>query len=119
MTPSPQSARQFLESKLREIAHSLAQRDAIEVNQSADLADATQEALEREIACRDLDRNALLARQARAALDRIADGTYGVCVKCDEVIPAKRIAAVPWTAFCLSCQEQMDATPSAAEEFPG
>ena len=104
-----QLARQVLESKLREVAHRLSQRDSIEVNQSADLADATQQALDREIACRDLDRNALIARDARAALDRIADGTYGHCVKCDEVIPAKRIAAAPWTALCLSCQEKMDA----------
>ena len=117
--PNSHFARQLLESKLREVAKRLAQRDSIEVNQSADLADATQQALDREIACRDLDRNALLARQARAALDRIAGGTYGVCVKCDEVIPAKRIAAVPWTALCLSCQEKIDATPSLDEEFAG
>ena len=117
MTPNPQFAKQLLESKLREIAHRLARRDSIEINQSADLTDATQQALEREIACRDLDRNALLAREARAALDRIADGTYGLCVKCHADIPAKRIAAVPWTALCLSCQERMEATQCLDDEF--
>jgi DnaK suppressor protein len=117
MMPDSQFVKQLLESKLNESANLLHRRDSIEIHRNADLADATQQAIEREMACRDLDRNALLARDIRAALQRIADGSYGYCTKCDEPIPEKRIAAVPWTALCLSCQEKRDATQSLKEEF--
>ena len=39
-----------------------------------------------------------------AALDRIADGTYGVCVHCGVGIPAERLEFRPSTAGCVTCQ---------------
>lgn len=41
--------------------------------------------------------------QIDAALDRLCDGTYGTCQGCRSPIPAERLAAVPWTAFCVGC----------------
>jgi len=38
-----------------------------------------------------------------AALSRIAEGTWGVCVKCGEDIPEKRPALLPETPFCPRC----------------
>jgi DnaK suppressor protein len=37
------------------------------------------------------------------ALERIEAGTYGRCVSCAGVIPAGRLKAVPWAAFCVPC----------------
>jgi len=31
-----------------------------------------------------------------------------VCLHCEEDISPKRLAAVPWTAFCIQCQEMAD-----------
>ena len=45
---------------------------------------------------------------ASGALARIADGSYGVCLHCEEDISPKRVNAVPWAAFCIKCQEQVD-----------
>lgn len=42
-------------------------------------------------------------RRIRAALDRIAAGTYGVCARCGERIDASRLDALPETPFCASC----------------
>jgi RNA polymerase-binding transcription factor DksA len=39
-----------------------------------------------------------------AALDRIADGTYGVCVQCGVDIPAERLEFRPYAAGCVACQ---------------
>jgi len=44
----------------------------------------------------------------RAALGRISDGSYGACLHCDESIGSKRLAAVPWTAYCIECQAAAD-----------
>lgn len=49
-------------------------------------------------------------RLVNEALDRIETGDYGVCLHCDEPIPLKRLEAVPWARYCVSCQEQIGAT---------
>lgn len=43
--------------------------------------------------------------QIRAALRRIEDGTYGVCVKCGDQIPRARLDAVPHTPTCIKCAQ--------------
>ena len=40
-----------------------------------------------------------------AALERIAAGTYGVCVHCRTAIPAERLEFRPFAAACVSCQQ--------------
>jgi DnaK suppressor protein len=42
------------------------------------------------------------------ALDRIRKGTFGNCVQCDEEVQQKRLEAVPWTRYCLPCQEKQE-----------
>jgi DnaK suppressor protein len=46
--------------------------------------------------------------QVRAALDRLEEGTFGECLHCGETIGEKRLEALPWTAFCISCQEKIE-----------
>ena len=43
------------------------------------------------------------ANAIRAALDRIAAGTYGHCANCGCAIPAARLAAVPTATTCIKC----------------
>lgn len=39
----------------------------------------------------------------RSALARIADGSYGTCMRCGGTIAEARLDALPWTPFCRSC----------------
>ena len=39
------------------------------------------------------------------ALDRIAGGTYGCCLRCDEEISMKRLTALPYAFLCITCRE--------------
>lgn len=39
----------------------------------------------------------------KSALKRVADGSYGVCVRCGEDIAEARLDALPWTPFCRNC----------------
>ena len=41
------------------------------------------------------------------ALDRIQAGDYGICLSCEEPIPAKRLQALPWARYCVTCQEEV------------
>jgi DnaK suppressor protein len=43
-----------------------------------------------------------------AALKRIADGSFGICVGCGEEVQDQRLQALPWTQFCLRCQGELE-----------
>jgi len=47
----------------------------------------------------------LQLRLVDEALDRIDSGDYGICQACEEPIAAKRLHALPWARYCISCQE--------------
>jgi DnaK suppressor protein len=44
-------------------------------------------------------------RLVEEALDRMNSGDYGVCLSCDEPIPAKRLRVLSWARYCIKCQD--------------
>jgi DnaK suppressor protein len=98
----------LLRAKRTEVSAALRNRDEIAVEKAPDDLDQVQLMSERELAIRNLDRDSNLQRQITRALARIEKGSYGVCLYCEEDIPVRRMKAVPWAAFCISCQEQID-----------
>ena len=99
---------QVLERKQSELVRVLRTRDDIAIEKSADQMDEIQYASERDLAISNLDRDSSLLRQVRTALSRIQDGSYGTCIECEWAISPKRLAAVPWAARCIQCQETAD-----------
>jgi DnaK suppressor protein len=97
-----------LTEKQAELSGGLRNRDEIAIEKAADALDEVQLAGERELAISNLDRESNLLRNVRAALERMTHGSYGVCLHCEEEINPKRLAAVPWTAYCIQCQEASD-----------
>ena len=57
---------------------------------------------QRDLALR--DRNAQHLEQVEAALARLAEGTFGACVRCGNPIAPERLDALPWAAYCIDCQ---------------
>jgi DnaK suppressor protein len=102
-----------LENKQAELARVVRNRDGIAIEKSPDHLDEVQHATERELAIRNLDRDSNLLRSVRGALRRIEDGSFGVCLHCDEDISPKRLAAVPFAPFCIQCQELADRSQSS------
>jgi len=49
-----------------------------------------------------------LLRAINSALGRIRDGTYGKCLSCGKQIDGNRLAAVPWTPYCIPCEEAFE-----------
>lgn len=39
------------------------------------------------------------------ALSRISSGTFGTCLNCEQEITLNRLNAVPWSRYCITCQE--------------
>jgi RNA polymerase-binding protein DksA len=45
-----------------------------------------------------------LLKELEGALERINNGTYGICVICDEPIHPNRLEAIPYAKLCLACK---------------
>jgi len=43
----------------------------------------------------------------RAALERMRNGSYGVCTRCEEEISEERLATLPDTPFCRTCAAEL------------
>jgi len=108
--------KKILETKQDELERIVRNRDAITIEKSADALDEVQHAAERELAIRNLDRESNLLRNVRSALRRIDDGSFGICLHCEEEISPKRLAAVPWAPFCIQCQELADRNQSNGDD---
>ncbi len=111
-----QKFKNILETKKAELERIVRNRDGITIEKSADALDEVQHASERELAIRNLDRESNLLRNVRSALRRIEDGSFGMCLHCEEEISPRRLAAVPWAPFCIPCQEQADRQRADGDE---
>jgi DnaK suppressor protein len=100
--------RDVLKDRQTELEDRNRSRTAIAIETSADELDRIQNGQECDLAIGTLDRDSRLLRDVRAALNRIDTGTFGVCFDCEEDISMKRLAAVPWKASCIVCQEAAD-----------
>jgi len=56
-----------------------------------------------------LEREHRLLGEVEAALERLEEGEFGVCQGCGEPIPPRRLEALPWAQFCVSCAEKRQA----------
>ena len=109
-----QGFQRTLAARVAELERITRQRDGITIERRADQMDELQGSSERALAVGNLSRDCSQLGNARAALARIQDGSFGICERCDEDIHPKRLAAVPWTAYCIRCQEAVDRN---SEEF--
>lgn len=111
--------RQRLEHELRTAVGRLRQLEGAEVIEQvpgvvgdntpySDEVDEIQAAERREIGF--ATRELLVERVNRlvAALDRLTDGEYGLCVECSEPIAPARLRVMPEVATCLRCQDRIE-----------
>ncbi len=101
--------RRILENKAEEVRDSLSKQKAAQVVSRLDIpsdeGDLSQQHHEEWLF---LNRNSIdmkLLREISGALKRIELGSYGVCPECEEGISTKRLDAVPWARYCVTCQD--------------
>ena|SRR5438105_14842302 len=105
--------RTILEKKADEVRSSMSAQKAAQVVSRLDVpsdeGDLSQQHHEEWIF---LNRNTIdmkLLREIGDALRRMDHDHYGVCLECEEPISAKRLEAVPWARYCVTCQEKIAA----------
>ena len=106
--------RAILTARVAELECFTRHREGIAVDRSADQLDEIQAASQRALAVSNLDRDSNQLRNARAALRRTQEGSFGICQECDDDIAPKRLVAMPWAQFCIRCQEAVDRLGRAA-----
>lgn len=93
--------RELLDSYMRDKAAGNAQPD----DGIQDLADKAASAYSKELNFSLSDGERQLLMLIDEAFVRMRDGNYAVCTNCGNTIGDKRLTAVPWTPFCIDCQE--------------
>ncbi len=100
--------RAVLREKQAELEAGVRRLDGIAVETAPDAMDELTLANDRDFAVERLVQITSLLASVRSALDRTADGTYGVCPGCGQRISPKRLAVLPWAGHCRPCQENLD-----------
>jgi DnaK suppressor protein len=119
--PNVARYRKVLEAKAEEVRRSMSAQKAAQVvarlDVPSDEGDLSQQHHEEWIF---LNRNTIdmkLLREVSDALHRIDHDHYAICMECDEPISAKRLEAVPWARYCVTCQERIAARIAGGEVF--
>jgi len=84
------------------------ERQNLDNNRPSEAGDFCVQTASREYLFERSSQQRQLLRRVEAALRRIESGTFGECVACGDEINRKRLAAMPWTEFCLQCQEERE-----------
>lgn len=74
----------------------------------ADPADRASAEADRAFTLRIRDRERRLIRKIQAAVQRLEDGTYGICDECGEDISVARLKARPVTKLCINCKSRQE-----------
>jgi DnaK suppressor protein len=104
--------KKLLLARRQELTRSIAQTQeegrAMQHSYGPDEGDRANSSLDKELLFQQTTHSRGLLGAIDVALGRIADGTFGQCMVCEEEIGAKRLEALPWTRYCISCQESSE-----------
>jgi DnaK suppressor protein len=94
------------ESIIRKLTNTITESKEMESNVAQDLVDKAETSYTKEflLSLSDGEREQLLLIDE--ALKRLEHGEFGVCQTCQKEIGGKRLDAIPWTPYCIDCQER-------------
>ena len=81
---------------------------AADSDTAQDIADRAANSYTKEFLFSQSNNERLLLQMVEGALERIREGNFGECINCGKEINAKRLDAVPWTRYCIECQEKQE-----------
>ncbi|HUI28007.1 MAG TPA: TraR/DksA family transcriptional regulator [Candidatus Kryptonia bacterium] len=102
---------------LREIDNDLKEGREGAKDDGKDTYDLASEERDREISFILSDREREKLQGIQEALERIEDGSYGICESCESEIAAARLEALPFTRLCVSCQSDREKELKQSRRF--
>lgn len=73
-----------------------------------DIADKAASSYTKEFLFHQSNSERQLLQMVEQALGRLREGEFGSCVNCGNEVNPKRLEAVPWTRYCIDCQEKVE-----------
>ena len=102
--------RKRLLAKQEELMHQVSKsdQDGREADEEGtqDVADKAANAYTKEFLFHQSDDNRRILQLVKEALERLKNGSYGLCASCQEEVQGRRLEAVPWARHCIECQEK-------------
>ena len=77
-------------------------------NMPIHMADLGTDNFEQEFTLSLLQNEEQLLEEIAAALERMKQGSYGLCEECQGAIPKPRLQAVPYTRYCVECARKLE-----------
>lgn len=109
-----------LEERQQELRRGVARTEqdgrAADSETAQDIADKAANSYTKEFLFHQSNSERQVLQMVEGALDRIRMGNFGQCINCGEEINLKRLEAVPWTRYCIACQEKLEKGQLQAEE---
>jgi DnaK suppressor protein len=102
---------------LREMNDDLRQGREGHKEEGMDAYDLASEERDREINFILTDREREKVQSIQEALERIDEGTYGICESCEAEIAEGRLSALPFTRMCVACQAEHEKEMKASRRF--
>ena len=99
-----------MEDKRRELLgdiHSQSSRIKIEDSEH-DPIDQVQSMHFREESATHLGRRSRILAEIELSLHAMSEGSYGLCIDCEEPISLKRLESIPWAPRCIHCQQALE-----------
>jgi DnaK suppressor protein len=96
------------EELLKTIARTGEEGRAADDDPTVDLADKAANSYTKEFLFGQTNIDRTTLQLIDEALDRIKNGSYGICVHCETELQQKRLEAVPWARHCTACQEKQE-----------
>lgn len=81
---------------------------AIATEETQDIADQAVSSYQRELLFSQGSNGHAQLRLVSRALTRVQQGSFGECTHCGNEIGTKRLEALPWTPYCIECQEKAE-----------
>jgi DnaK suppressor protein len=93
---------------LREAGETISEKLSEEISRQGDFGDLASKETDQNFLLRIRDRERKLIQKIDACLQKIKDGTYGLCEGCGEEIGHKRLDARPVAGLCIACKTEQE-----------
>jgi len=101
-----------LETKQQELRRTVSRTEqdgrVADSETAQDIADKAASSYTKEFLFHQSNSERQLLNMVESALARMREGEFGSCINCGNEVNAKRLEAVPWTRYCIDCQEKLE-----------
>jgi len=99
---------QMREEVLAESQRAYAASQSLGKDGVPDIGDMSSNSYNQEVLMNLSEAQRAQVRDIDAALERMEQGVYGLCLRCEEEIPSRRMEVRPFSRYCVDCKSEVE-----------